>query len=92
MIRSFKHKGLERFFRTGSKAGIPAASAARIEKILDALDISVQPADMNLPGMVYHSLTGPMAGRFSVRVTGNWRITYAWDGIDAIDVDLVDYH
>jgi toxin HigB-1 len=92
MIRNFKHRGLEKFFTTGSKAGIPAASAARIEKILDVLDASVRAADMNLPGMVYHPLSGVLAGRSAVKVTANWRITYAWDGADAIDVDLVDYH
>ena len=92
MIRGFRHKGLERFFRRGDHRGIPARSEARIERILDRLDASLRPEDMNLPGYRFHGLRGNRAGCYAVSVSGNWRITFSFDGEDAIDVDLEDYH
>ena len=92
MIRGFKHKGLERLFRRGDYRGVPAQSAARIERILDRLDAAMRPDDMNLPGYRFHSLKGDRAGRFAVAVSGNWRITFAFEGEDATQVDLEDYH
>lgn len=92
MIKSFKHKGLERFFRRSDYRGIPARSAARIERILDRLDAALQPDDMNLPGYKFHPLKGDRAGAYAVTVTGNLRITFEFDGEDAIHVDLEDYH
>ncbi len=92
MIRGFKHKGLERLFRRGDYRGIPAQSAARIERILDRLDAAMQPDDMNLPGYRFHRLKGERAGTYAVTVTGNWRITFAFEGEDATRVDLEDYH
>ena len=92
MIRGFKHKGLERFFRRGDHRGIPAQSAARIERVLDRLDAAIRPDDMNLPGYRFHSLKGDRAGRFAVAVSGNWRITFAFEGEDATQVDFEDYH
>jgi len=92
MIRGFKHKGLERFFRRGDHRGIPVQSAARIERVLDRLDAAMRPDDMNLPGYRFHSLKGDRAGAYAVTVTGNWRITFAFEGEDATRVDLEDYH
>ena len=92
MIRGFKHKGLERFFRRGDYRGIPAQSAPRIERVLDRLDAAMRPDDMNLPGYRFHSLKGDRAGTYAVTVTGNWRITFAFEGEDATRVDLEDYH
>lgn len=92
MIRSFKHKGLERFFRRGDYRGIPAPSAARIERILDRLDAALQPGDMDLPGYRLHRLKGDRADTYAVAVTGNWRIKFTFDGEYAIHVDLEDYH
>ena len=92
MIRGFRHKGMERFFRRGDYRGIPAASAARIERMLDRLDASIRPEDMNVPGYRFHGLRGGRAGTYAVSVTGNVRITFAFDGEDAVDVDLEDYH
>ena len=92
MIRGFKHKGLERLFRRGDYRGIPAQSAARSERILDCLDAAMRPDDMNLPGYRFHSLKGDRAGTYAVTVTGNWRITFAFEGEDATRVDLEDYH
>ena len=92
MIASFKHRGLKRFYESGTTRGIQAAQAARIRLILGRLDASVNPQDMNLPGLHLHELSGKRKGTWSVRVSGNWRITFRFDGPDASDVDLEDYH
>ena len=92
MITSFKHRGLRRFYESGTSRGIQAAQAARIRLILGRLDASVNPQDMNLPGLHLHELSGKRKGTWSVRVSGNWRITFRFDGPDACDVDLEDYH
>ena len=92
MIRTFKHKGLERFFTKGDHRGIPVQSAARIERMLDRLDTSVKPSDMDVPAYRFHPLKGTRAGEFAVSVSGNWRLTFSFDGDDAIEVNLEDYH
>ena len=92
MIRSFRHKGLERFFRRGDYRGIPAQSGTRIERILDRLDAAMRPDDMNLPGYRFHRLKGDRSGTYAVTVTGNWRMTFAFEGEDATGIDLEDYH
>jgi toxin HigB-1 len=92
MIRNFKHKGLERFFTKSDHRGIPGRSEARIERMLDRLDASATPGDMDLPGYRFHPLKGARAGEYAVSVSGNWRITFRFDGEDAIDVNLEDYH
>ena len=92
MIKSFKHKGLERFFGRGDKRGIPTQSAARIERMLDRLDVCRIPAEMDLPGYRWHPLKGERAGEHAVSVSGNWRMTFRFDGEDAMDVNLEDYH
>jgi proteic killer suppression protein len=92
VIRSFKHKGLELFFTKGDHRKIPAARAARIERMLDRLDVSEHPADMNLPGYRWHPLRGVQEGRYACDVSGNERLTFAFDGKDAVEVDLEDYH
>lgn len=92
MISSFKHKGLELFFTKSSYKGIPAQYAPRIERLLDRLDVSTEPQDMDLPGYKFHPLKGDRKGEFSVSVTGNWRITFEFDGQDAVNINLEDYH
>jgi len=92
MIRSFKHKGLEQFFITGSKRGIQPDQADKIARMLDRLDASLSPIDMNLPGYRLHELKGQEAGTWSVTVSGNWRITFQFIGQDANVVDYRDYH
>jgi proteic killer suppression protein len=92
MIKTFKRKGIERFFTKSDHRGIPAQFAARIERMLDRLDSSVKAADMDLPGYRFHPLKGARAGEYAVSVSGNWRITYRFDGEDAVDVNLEDYH
>lgn len=92
VIRSFRHKGLQRFFRTGSTAGIQAAHANRLRLILGRLDASTSPRDMDLPGLGLHPLKGPRKAFWAVRVSGNWRVTFTFAGTDADAVDYEDYH
>jgi toxin HigB-1 len=92
VIRRFKHRGLERFFVRGTRAGIQAAQAKRIRLILGRLHASQAPQDMNLPGLHLHELKGKRRGTWAVRVSGNWRITFGFEGEDAVDVDYEDYH
>jgi len=92
MIKSFQHKGLERFFKSGSKAGIQATHATKLRLQLTALDHAKQPDDMNAPGWRLHRLTGNLAGYFSVTVSGNWRMIFKFEGQDAESVDYLDYH
>lgn len=92
MIRTFRHKGLALFFGKSDRRGIPAQFAPRLERMLDRLDASTGPADMDLPGYRFHPLKGDRAGQFAVSVSGNWRLVFAFDGEDAIDVTLEDYH
>jgi len=92
MIQSFKHKGLEIFFITGSKKGIIPEHAQKIERILDRLDASISPSDMNLPGYRLHELKGQDSGTWSVTVNANWRITFEFEGQNAVLVDYQDYH
>jgi len=92
MIRSFRHKGVERFFESGSRAGIQAAHAPRLARQLSALDTATRPEDMNRPGWDWHPLKGSLSGHWSVSVNGNWRLTFAFENGDAILVDYQDYH
>ncbi|MBW7908444.1 MAG: type II toxin-antitoxin system RelE/ParE family toxin [Kiritimatiellae bacterium] len=92
MIKSFRHRGLERYFTKGSRAGIQANHEKRIRLILARLHASTSPRDMNLPGLRLHELGGDRKGTWSVNVSGNWRITFRFDGEDAEIVDYKDYH
>ncbi len=92
MIKSFRHKGIERYFVAGSKAGIQPQHAKRLSLQLFALSRAAVPEDMDLPGWQWHSLRGELAGRWAVSVNGNWRLTYAFEGKDAVLVDYEDYH
>ena len=92
MIRSFRHAGLEKFFRTGSKAGIQPAHAKKLQSQLLALNEAESPQEMNLAGWHLHPLQGDLAGHWSVRVSGNWRMTFRFEGTDAVLVDYRDYH
>ena len=90
VIRSFRSKPLRRFFERDDPSGLSVANAARIGRMLRALDAASEPQQLNLPGYFFHGLRG--VRRWSIRVSGNWRITFGWDGADAIEVDLEDYH
>jgi proteic killer suppression protein len=92
MIRSFRHKGIAAFFRTGSKAGIQAMHAPRLRLQLGRLDSSVVPDDMNLPGWKFHKLQGNLQGHYAVTVNRNWRLTFAFENGHAVLVDYQDYH
>ncbi len=92
MIRRFRHRGLQQFFETGSKAGIQAQHAERLRLILAQLNAAAKPEDMALPGLVLHSLKGNRKGYWSVQVSGNWRITFVFVGSNADMVDYEDYH
>jgi toxin HigB-1 len=92
MIQSFRHKGLAKFFATGSRAGIQAVHADRLRLILAALNAAAVPSDMGLPGLKLHPLKGARSGIWSVNVSGNWRVTFRFSGKDAVDIDYEDYH
>lgn len=93
MIKSFRHKGIQQFFETGSKAKIQAAHARKLERQLLALNRATKPEDMNVPGWRLHPLLGiDLQGHWSIWVNGNWRLTFTFDGQDAILVDYQDYH
>lgn len=92
MIVSFRHKGLETFFRKSSKKGIQPAHAKKLSFILSLLDVAQGPEDMNLSSFKMHSLSGGMKGYWSVWVNGNWRVTYRFIGHDVELVDYQDYH
>ena len=92
MIKGFRHKGLERFFTKSERKGIDAKYADRIRRMLDRLEASSKPEDMDLPGYKFHALKGDRKGTYSVWVSGNWRITFGMENGDAMDVNLEDYH
>ena len=92
MIRSFRHKGIEKFFLTGSKAGIQPRHAARLNVQLTVLNAATRPEHMNVPGWKFHALAGSLAAHWAVSVSGNWRLTFRFNGEDAILVDYQDYH
>ena len=92
MIRSFKHKGLAKFFKTGSTAGVQAAHAKRLRLILGRLNAASDVKDMDLPGLLLHELSGNRTGIWSVRVSGNWRVTFRFEDGDADIVNYEDYH
>lgn len=92
VIRRFTHKGLERFYRAGTKAGIQAKHADRLRLILSNLDQAETADDMDLPGLALHQLKGERKGTWAVKVSGNWRVTFRFIGSDADLVHSEDYH
>lgn len=91
-IKTFKSRGLKRFFETGSRSGIQPALAFKIELILERLDAANEPKDMSFPGSDFHHLKGNLKGFYSVHVNGNWVIIFRFEKGEAFDVDLIDYH
>ncbi len=92
MIRTFKHKGLEAFFKNGSKAGIQSNHALRLRSQLTLLDSCSDIRQMNVPGWRFHALSGGLANHCSVTVSGNWRLTFKFENGDAFLVNYHDYH
>jgi len=91
MIGSFRHKGLEEIHFTGKTRRIGAGHIRKCVRILQLLEVAERPEDMNIAGFRFHGLQGNPK-RWSVRVTGNYRITFGWSGENALDVDFEDYH
>lgn len=92
MIKSFKHKGLKKFFETGSTAGIDAKQSKKISVRLSVLDLAKEVKDIDVPGFFLHPLTGDKKGLWSITVTGNWRITFEFIEGDVYVVNYEDYH
>lgn len=92
MITSFKHKGLGKYFATGSLAGIQPIHAKRLKMQLSALDTAQSIDDMDIPGFRLHALKGSEAGRWSIWVSGNWRVTFVFENGNALILDYEDYH
>jgi proteic killer suppression protein len=92
MMISFRHKGLEVLYRTGSARGIQAAHAPKVLRILAALDAASSPTELNQPSYKLHPLKGELKGYWSAWVNGNWRITFRFVGADVELVDYQDYH
>ena len=92
MIRSFRHKGVETFFRTGKTSGIQAKHARKLRLQLGRLNRASGPNDMAAPGWRLHPLKGRLAGRWAVWVDENWRLTFMFENGDAVLVNYQDYH
>ncbi len=92
MIRSFRHKALRRLFEEDDRAKLSARDVDKIARILARLSVARVPVDMDAPGFTLHPLRGDLKGFWAVTVRANWRIIFRFEGGDAFDVDLVDYH
>ena len=92
MIKSFRHKGIQQFFATGSKAGISSEHEAKLARQLQLLNAAKGPLEMDVAGWKLHQLKGELAEHWAVKVSGNWRLTFTFEGEDAILVDYQDYH
>jgi proteic killer suppression protein len=92
MILSFRNRTLKRFWERNDVRRLPSDRIQRIAMILDRLDASMKPEDLDVPGFQFHQLGGASKGRYAVSVSANWRITFGWDGENAVLVDFEDYH
>jgi proteic killer suppression protein len=92
MIKSFRHKGLRRFFETGSSSGVQPTHAKRLRMQLAALDTAHVIEDMDIPGFCLHPLKGVLRGRWSITISGNWRLTFEFKDGNAYVLDYEDYH
>ena len=92
MIRSFRHKGIELFFRAGRTTGIQAKHAKKLRLQLAQLDHASGPNDMAAPGWRLHPLKGRLATQWAVAVDSHWRLTFAFEDGDAVRVDYLQYH
>jgi proteic killer suppression protein len=92
MIRSFRHRGLKRFYERDDASQIHATYRKKVARILADLDSARMPQDMDFPGLRLHPLTGDLKGFWNVTVSANWRIIFRFDDADVVDIDLVDYH
>lgn len=92
MIKSFRHKGLGKFFETGSTAGVQPGHAKKLRMVLTALDTAQTIEDMSIPGFALHPLKGEMRGRCSVSINANWRLTFEFLDGNTYVLDYEDYH
>jgi proteic killer suppression protein len=92
MVRSFKHRGLKRLFERDDRSGIRPDLVDTVQEILTVLDEAATPRELNLPGYRLHPLKGDLKGFWSVTVRANWRIIFRFQGADAVEVNLIDYH
>ncbi|MED5238243.1 MAG: type II toxin-antitoxin system RelE/ParE family toxin [Pseudomonadota bacterium] len=92
MIKSFRHKGLRRFYEKGTTRGIQASHAPKLRRQLARLEVAASPLDMGIPGWDLHALQGSLENHWSVKVSGNWRLTFTFEDGDAVLVDYQDYH
>jgi len=92
MIHKFRHKGLKQLFESGISAGVNPKQVTRLRRILALLETAESLDDMDLPGLNLHELKGERKGTWSVKVSGNWRVTFKIKQGDAIDVNYEDYH
>ncbi len=92
MIVSFRHRGLKRLYERGDRSRVSPQLVDQAEDILGLLDLAKDPEDMDLPGYRLHRLRGNLRGFWSITVSGNWRIVFRFDGGNALDIDLIDYH
>jgi proteic killer suppression protein len=92
MILHFRHKGLERLFNGSDTSGVNAQQIRKLQVILTTLNVATSPAGMNVPGFRLHPLKGERKGQWAVSVSGNWRVVFRFEGQNATDLDLIDYH
>jgi proteic killer suppression protein len=92
VILGFRHRGLERFFVSGAKSGIRPEHADRLRPVLGRVAAATAPKDMVLPGLRLHPLEGKLKRRWSVTISGNWRVTFVFSGKNVVEVDCEDYH
>ena len=92
MIKSFKHKGLEKFFNSGTTKGIQSEHATKLRMRLAALNSAQSIDDINIPGYKLHELKGDRKGIWSISVSGNWRVTFEFEEGNVYIVNYEDYH
>ena len=92
MIKSFKHRGLKRLYERDDRSGIRSDLVETVERIMTVLDAATAPQALDLPRYRLHPLKGDLKGYWSVTVRANWRIIFRFEGEDAFDVELMDYH
>lgn len=91
VIRKFRHRGLEQFYN-GNPGRISPELRAKVERVLDVLNVAEGPRQVDLPGYRLHALKGDLCGLWSITISGNWRIIFRFVDSDVSDIDLVDYH
>lgn len=92
MIKSFKHKGLEKFYKTGNTKGIQAIHAKKLKQLLSMLDAMTTTDDLKLPSLRFHQLQGDKQNLYSITVQANWRLTFEFDNENVYILDYTDYH